>query len=297
MIRDRRRPVLFMSIFALAGLALVACGDDDDPTTSGGAVKEDVVDATVEEHEYAYEVTGTLRSGGTLRVRNTGQEFHMMGLSKVKDGKTFDDAKTALFSEDEADDEQALEQAFMPGHFTGPGADVKVTLPNLTPGDYLMVCFLNVAGEETPHFVRGMVNQIKVVAGTVAAPKADATYVAAKGKAVTGPATLTPGRHILKIEAGAGGSDLEPGLFKLNAGTTVEQFGEAAKLFDEGPLPVDASSKLPGQIIIGMFDFNDQPAVYLDVNLEPGTYVLGAEDSDDEDEPLIPVEMIQITVS
>jgi hypothetical protein len=288
-----------MSLFALAGLALTACGDDDTTTAKGvEADVADVADATVEEHEYAYEVTGTLPSGGTLRVRNTGKEFHMMGLGKLKAGKTFDDAKAALFSDDQADDGLVYDQVAMPGHFTAPGSDVRVTLPSLEPGTYMMACFINVAGEETAHFTRGMVNQIEVVAGDARAPKPDATYVASKGKAMTGPATLKAGRRVLKIEAaGDGAGDLEPGIFMINPGTTVEQFGEALKFFDEGPLPVDAASRVPGRIIIGMFDFGDQPAVYLDVDFDPGSYVLTAEDSDVENTPTVPVEMIQITVS
>lgn len=299
MMRARRFGVAFLSLFVLAGSGLTACGEDDDrsPATAGGTVEDDGADATVEEHEYAYEVTGKLPSDGTLRIRNTGKEFHMMGLAKIRPGKTFDEAKAALFSEDEADDEQVMEQAFMPGHFSGPGADVRITLPNLTPGNYAMVCYVNVAGEEAPHFTRGMVNQIEVVAGGEAPPKPDATYVASRGNPVTGPATLEAGRNVLKIEAGEGGDELEPGLYMLNPGVTPEQFGTALKFFDEGPLPVDAPSMVPGRIVVAMFDFVDQPAVYLEVDLEPGNYVLAADDTDDEDDPIVPVELIQITVS
>jgi hypothetical protein len=296
----RRLPAISLSLLAVVGLALAACGSDDDDeattntTTSAGTVGGD--DAVVELHEYAYEVSGKLRPGGTLRVRNTGDEFHMMGLAKLKAGKTFEDAKAALFSEDEADDGEVMDRAGMPGHFIGPGSEAGITVPGLEPGTYFMACFINVEGEETPHFVKGMMGQIEVVGDKAEAPEADATYVASKGKAVTGPATLTAGRHVLKIEAGADAGDLEPGLYKLNPGATVEQFGQAAKLLDEG-FPEDAASKLPGRVVIGMFDFVDTPAVYLDVDLEPGTYVIGSDDSDDDDNPLVPVEMIQITVT
>lgn len=118
-----------------------------------------------------------------------------------------------------------------------------------------------------------------------------------KGKAVAGPATLTAGKHVLRIEAGADAADLKPALVKLNPGTTVEQFGQAADRVFAEALPEDAPSKIPGQLVIALEPFGDTPAVYLDVDLESGTYALVTDDSDDEDAPPVPVELIQITVT
>lgn len=153
---------------SVVGLALTACGsgDDDeattDTTTSAGAIDGD--DAVVELHEYAYEVSGKLQPGAALRVRNTGDEFHMMGLGKLKPGKTFEDAKVALQSEDEADDSAVYDQVGMPGFFIGPGSEAAIAVPGFEPGTYVMACFLNVEGEETPHFVKGMMARSRLSA-------------------------------------------------------------------------------------------------------------------------------------
>lgn len=299
----RRRSATALSLLTVAALGLAACGGDDDDndsatntTRSGGTVEAQ--DAEVTMVEYAYQVSGQLGSNGTLRVKNAGAEFHMMGLGLIKPGKTFADAQAALESEDEADDAAVVEQIGMPGHFIGPGGEAGITARDLTPGNYVMVCFVNVEGEEMPHFARGMIGELEVVDSDAAAPEADATYVASKGKPVTGPASLTAGRHTLKIEhTGEGGGDLEPGIYKLNEGATAQQFGEAMAVFDQGPLPKGAAGKIPGQIVVSMFDFGDRPSIYLDVDLEPGTYILVANDSDVEDAPVVPAELIQISVS
>src|SRR5690349_12799373 len=102
----------------LAAGALVACGgddddsaagDDDDTTTTAEADGDDA-DASIDMHEYAYTIKGSVRAGGTIHLSNSGKEFHMLGVAKLKDGKTYDDAVTALKSEDEADDGATFDQ-------------------------------------------------------------------------------------------------------------------------------------------------------------------------------------------
>lgn len=57
-----------------------------------------------------------------------------------------------------------------------PGESVELTVPNLQPGTYALVCFIPGEGEGTPHFAQGMVGQLDVVAGQAPAPPtADAT--------------------------------------------------------------------------------------------------------------------------
>ena len=77
---------------------------------------------------------------------------------------------------------------------------------------------------------------------------------------------------------------------------TLADFAKALKVFDEGPLPVNAADKLPGDFIASTFDFGDERELLLGVDLSPGTYVLIAQDSDG-DAPDVPVEQIEITVS
>jgi hypothetical protein len=292
---------------ALAGGVLVACGGDDDDsaagddddttTTTADGGDDDEADASIDMHEYAYTVSGSVRAGGTIHLSNSGKEFHMLGVAKLKDGKTYDDAVAALKSEDEADDGETIEQIGMPGAFMGPGGEADVTVPELAAGSYVFACFINVEGEETPHFIRGMTGQIEVTDEKAPLPEADVTYEVSKGKPVSGPDTLEAGHHVIAVHRDSTGDVLEPGIFKLDDGKTVEDFAKAIKVFDEGPLQKGAADSLPGDIIIGEFDFGTTETLYLGVDLEPGTYVLVSDDSDVDDAPDVPVEMIEITVS
>jgi len=304
--RTGRNLLRVIGVLALLAMPLAACGGDDDDSASGGddtgsstteAPANGEADATIDMHEYAYTVSGTVRTGGTIHLANTGKEFHMLGVGKLKAGKTYDDAVSALKSESEDDDSATFDQVGMPGSFVGPGSEADITVPDLGAGDYVIACFINVEGEETPHFVRGMTGQFKVSAEKAPAPDADATYEVSKGKAIDGPAKLSAGHHVLAVHRDAAGDVLEPGLFKLDDGSTIEDFAAKIKVFDEGPLPKGAAATLPGDIIIGAFDFGDTETVYFGVDLVPGTYVLTSDDSDVEGKPDIPVEKIQITVT
>lgn len=289
----------------LATSVLAGCGDDDDDdsvssddTESADApAAAEEADASIDLHEYAFDVTGTLRTGGALHLANTGKEMHMLGLAKLKDGKTYQDALDALKSESEDDDAEVYDQMGMPGGFLSPGGEADVIVPELGAGHYVMACFINVEGEETPHFLRGMTGEIEVSDEKAPTPEADATYEVSKGKAVEGPSELKAGHHILAIHRDAGGDGLEPGILKLDDGTTLEDFAEAIKVFDEGPLQKGAGTSLPGTILIGEFDFGETETVYFGVDLEPGTYIIASDDSDEEDKPDVPVEHIEITVT
>ena len=181
-----------------------------------------------------------------------------------------------------------------------PGESAEITVPNLTPGSYALLCFIPTEGEGTPHFAKGMLNQLEVVAGPAPAPPtADATYKLAPGKAIEGPATLTAGRHTLRFDAEAGSEDLEPGLVRLNAGTTLARLDAAlTELFEseeEAP-PENAAARIPGQIVFGGFDLGPVTTVYLTVDLKAGNYVLVAEDTDVET-PGPPKETLTLTVT
>lgn len=103
--RRNTRTVAFAATAALV-LGGVACGGDGDNGNNNQATGSPTPTAnantiTIEEKEYAYLVTGELTAGWTtLDVRNTGSEYHMMGLGRLKPGKTLQDvtaAFTALF--------------------------------------------------------------------------------------------------------------------------------------------------------------------------------------------------------
>jgi hypothetical protein len=281
---------------------LAACGDDDDsPTVEGssddGGSGSGDADVTIDMAEYSYEVSGDLPAGGTLHLKNSGEQLHMLGIGKLAPGKTAQDAVQAIESESEEDDAATLTEVSMPSGILGPGQESDVTAPSFGAGSYVLLCFLPVEGEDTPHFVKGMVGSLSVTDEKAEAPKADATYTAAPGKAIEGPDELEAGHQVLELHRSDDGDGLEPGLIKLDDGTTVEEFASAMAAFDDGPLPKGAAGKIPGELVTLFHDFGPDSSVFLGVDLEPGTYVLVAQDSDLEDVPDVPVERIEIKVA
>lgn len=89
---------------ALMAGVLGACGDDDDEMGSATETeKPGSSDNTLEIEmvDYAYAVSGKLRPGlATITSRNTGKEFHMAAIGKLKPGKKAADLRKALESQD-----------------------------------------------------------------------------------------------------------------------------------------------------------------------------------------------------
>jgi hypothetical protein len=334
--RTAGRKLALVALASLFALGLAACGSDDDgnaadtTTTEAEETGSDTIKITYK--DYAYEVSGPLTAGGTIELENAGKEFHMMGVVKLKRGKTLKDVQSLLkkFSEEDSGDSGSAEETTttqaastatttadgggeeedpfaelgddpgLPGNVMAPGAAVAVTLPDLEPGTYAMMCFIPGEGDGAPHFTKGMINEFKVVEGDAPAPPtADATYKVAKGKAVEGPATLTAGEHTIKFEGVGDASELEPGFGRANPGTTFAQFNKAlSDLFEsDAPPPKGAAAKVPGELTFAGFDLRGINSYYVTATFEPGTYFVVAEDSDDEDDPDLPKELIQIKVS
>ncbi len=186
-----------------------------------------------------------------------------------------------------------------PGGFMSPGESAEVTAPDLAAGTYAFICFVPSEGDGLPHLAKGMLGQLDVVAGTAPpAPTADATYKVAPGQADEGPATLTAGRHTLKIEAAAGSDQLEPGLARLNQGATFSQLETAVeKLFEsDSPPPPNSASRVPGQVVFAAVDLGSTRTFYVAADLEAGNYAIAANDTDVENAPQPPKELINIKV-
>ena len=88
---------------AVMALGLAACGDDGDdgestqptaPTTAAPPQGSPVVSIDMVDH--AFQVSGPLTAGGTLKIANRGSEFHMIGFARFKPGKTIGDFQRVL---------------------------------------------------------------------------------------------------------------------------------------------------------------------------------------------------------
>ena len=336
--RRTRHRGLGLGLAIVLSITGAACGDDDDEgedtATTAAAAGSPTVD--IEMKDYAYAVSGTLTEGGTIRAKNTGKELHMITVSKFKPGKTLTDLieenKKAFAAGGEDDEATTTSVAGAGGNTTTSGAageegeeeeepesevvdEVKVqggsgifqpgapavelTGHGLEPGTYALQCFINVEGTQDLHVAKGMLATLRVVKGTApAAPTADATYKIEKGKAITGPTTLTAGRHVLKLEAtGTGAGDLEPALFKPNAGKTFADANRVFESWDETGVPKGGVAMIPGLLVAALFDLSGQTTYYVATDFTPGTYFLVASDTDVEKQPDTPKELITIKVA
>ena len=126
------------------------------PSTSTVAAPK--ADLTLSLSDYSFETSQPLRAGKqTIEVRNNGPQGHEVELIRLAPGKT---------------QEQLL--AWMqkpngppPGSGIGgvaaaaPGA-VSYFTADLTPGNYLLICFLPDRKDGKPHFMKGMIKTITV---------------------------------------------------------------------------------------------------------------------------------------
>lgn len=292
----------------LAGV-LGACGDDDDvssPDTTAPAESTTAADHNGKENtieiemvDYGYKVEGTLETGvATITSKNTGEEWHMAGLGKLKEGKTVEQLVEALKSSggpegggeedptaDFIDQENELGS---PGHILQPGRTQSLTVDVLDAGTYVMLCFLPTEGEGTPHFAKGMVGSFDVEEkrSTASEPHEDITVALPDDAEPTGiPTEVKTGSHTFKVtSSGAKGKDFA--IVQLNEGKAVEDFDRyfGAELFEKEGGPAKGAAKLaPGTILGSTFEIGPGQTIWMTVDLSAGdTYFVNTTNSDDE---------------
>jgi uncharacterized cupredoxin-like copper-binding protein len=164
------RSSITSALIAMVATATVAGAvharvSSDDPKPA----KTNVV--TVTAIDYAFQAPDTIPAGRTtFHLVNKGPDFHHVWLVKLQQGKTLKDL---------------VEATKTPGPLPAwavdvggpnapmPGADNSATL-DLEPGHYVMACVIP-AKDGQPHFMKGMVKELTVVArrGAEQAGKAD----------------------------------------------------------------------------------------------------------------------------
>jgi hypothetical protein len=323
---------VFLSVLAAVVVMamLAACGDDDAKTESGsdkagttttaasssGSGGESGGDAsdtvTISMHDFAYAVSGKLAAGGSIDLKNEGDELHMLGIGKLKPGATVAQVRAAMAKaspDQQGDPTGGLieEEVGWPGGFVTPGHEATFSAANLQPGTYALICFMSTEGTGEPHFAKGMVGELDVAGGssTPEAPKPDATYKVTVGQPMSGPATLTAGKHTIEITGDADISKQEPQLVRAKTPDQSPQQinDELNKYF--GPLesgstppPKGTGKALAEYLPFAGFDLTGLKSVTFTYDFEPGVYYLAAPDTDNQNGPsVVPTELIKITVS
>ena len=266
---------------AVALLVVGGCGGDDDSS----AAATEPVDVVMTDH--AYDVAGPVRPGGTIRVRNEGEETHMMIVGRLRDGATTDDVLEAFAAGDEAAATALVDEVGAPGNFLTPGHTLEVTAPDLRAGSYAMICFIGTEGDGTPHVFNGMAGTLVVEGDAAVQPAANAQYTVDAGQPIEGPTELAAGHHVFDITAGATDArSLEMSLWKLAADDTLESARARLNELIDAEVPAAGSGREAAQHLVGVVNaFGPSGRLLLGVDLEPGRYVLAAINTDDDAEP------------
>lgn len=130
---------------------------------SGTPAAEPSADATISESDYKFDIPATISAGKhTFKVVNSGPQPHEVEIIRLAPGKTIKDF--GVFMEKAYADKV---DGPPPGDGVGgiaaivPGGTQYFTA-DMTPGNYVMICFIPDAKDEKPHRDHGMVKEFTV---------------------------------------------------------------------------------------------------------------------------------------
>lgn len=216
-----------LKVLVVAGVLLfaaTACGDDDDKGNAASvddkATEITSIDLTAT--DYAFAVPATIK-GGTIEVnfKNDGKEPHFAAFAKAADGKTFADVKAALTAPEGGPPPSGpppfTEVAAAP--VADPGGTGKMTF-DLPAGTYALFCAIP-ARDGVSHAAKGMVTEVTVTDGEVAAQPEAVGTITATDFALTAPPKLAAGQNVVQLKNN--GKQLhEIMLIELPAGKNVD---------------------------------------------------------------------------
>ena len=175
-------------------LALGACSKKPAPAAQASPTV-----ITISGMDYAFAAPETVPAGlVTFKLVGAGKEPHQMVVMRIDSGKTMADVQPVLMTPD----------AKIPGWLKFP-IGVSVIAPGdtgnatavLTPGHYLMACFVS-SPDGAPHVAKGMMRTFEVAANEMTPAPEPATDITITEKDygfdVTG--SLTAGTHTIRVE-------------------------------------------------------------------------------------------------
>jgi hypothetical protein len=231
--------------------------------TPTGIAAKPVVKArvvTVTGKDFKFDAPDEIPAGLTeFRFLNKGPAIHHMQILRLTKGKTFSDLRTALARQ--GPPPTWMKEVGGP-NAPAPGMESNATLM-MEPGNYAIICFVDIGG--APHFTKGMVRPLKVVAASgpaAASPTADvtATLVDYNFKLST---PILAGTHTIKVvNAGAQPHELE--LVQLAPGKSAKDFLSWAGAGMKGPPPAKPIGGVAGleRAMSATFTANFTPGNY-----------------------------------
>lgn len=212
--------------------------------------------------DYSFALPDTVAPGVTaIRIVNQGEQMHHAILARIDSGKTMADVEAMM----------AQPNAATPGwvKIVGGGGAVdpgmsNVTVSDLEPGLYVLMCFLQNAPDEPPHVALGMVHPFVVAGerGTATMPVASAE-IRMSDYTFDLP-TLTAGTHAIRV-VNEGTEEHEIAVARLPEGMTFEAFMAA----------MTPESEPDGVTVVGGNGALSPGLANLwQVDLAPGTYAV-----------------------
>ena len=261
--RFRARFAALLALFALPAF-LVGTAPPAGAGSSNGL--------TVKAGEYTYKFSGTPKAGWvTINFDNTGIEYHMMAVVKLKKGVTAKQLKVAATSvDDSAFAKIAADQGqdYPVPDVIAPGQK-STTITKLAGGHYGVLCFVP-APDGAPHVAHGMVKTFDISTSKSSAkpPQDGVRDVTLSDAAITIPSNGVPKTGTLKV-TNEGAQPHSFTLVKINAGKTLDEVKTYLDtFFNTGAAVADP----PGEVVGGVSVLPPNGMAYLEVSLAPGHY-------------------------
>jgi hypothetical protein len=253
-----RAPIALVAVAAVL-TAAAACTKDQQPPPPPAAAAPPTV--TIHARDFAYQGPDSIPAGYVaFTLVNDGPGIHHAAMVRLDSGRTANELIAALGHPGPLPAWAVL--------FGGPnavpaGASSNATLL-LAPGDYVMLCFVDVPGG-VPHFSKGMFRAVTVVPSTVAtaAPVADDSITLTEyGFTLARP--LTVGHHVFAA-TNTGVQPHEVEFVKLAPGKTADDL-LSWLANEQGPSP--------GEPIGGASLESTGKTTYFSADLTAGNYLL-----------------------
>jgi uncharacterized cupredoxin-like copper-binding protein len=261
---------LAVAVTILTGCARTDAASDSTKVAQSGAavpISRATFDpathtAVIYAKDFAFESPDSVTAGWTtVKLVNDGTTLHHVQLVRLDSSKTAADLKDALAKPG------ALPRwvVFVGGPNSPDPKGQSSAIVNLAAGQYMLICMIDI-GDHVPHFAKGMVHPLTVVADAGPAtvePKSDATIALVDyGFTVTG--ALNAGEHTIKV-TNTGPQAHELVLARLAPGKTSKDL-EAWIDKPMGPPPASA--------VGGMVAIEPGISSYFTTTLTAGNYTL-----------------------
>ena len=250
-----------MMAIATATTAAEAGADDEVTELEVTAVEHAEDDATT----YSFELPDEVPAGATrISLDNEGDEPHHAQLFRLAEGTTIEDLASALATGDPAAASEV--GAFVGGTaLVDPGEESHAeAIVELEPGQYALICFVP-GVDGSPHLAHGMLRPFEVVEGDGAPPPAPTpdAEISLVDFAFAAPAKIA-GDAVLAISNETGTEPHEMIVGRLHDDATIDEVQHA---LDHGEAP-------PATFVGGMQALPPGSGAHLQLDLEPGRYVL-----------------------